>query len=38
MGMHVPFGPMLGVAALIYFFGVHHWVDAYFFGTVAALF
>jgi leader peptidase (prepilin peptidase)/N-methyltransferase len=30
MGVHVPFGPMLGVASLIYFFGVHHWVDAYF--------
>jgi leader peptidase (prepilin peptidase)/N-methyltransferase len=30
MGVHVPFGPMLGVAALIYFFGLHRWVDAYF--------
>lgn len=30
LGAHVPFGPMLGVAALIYFFGVHRWVDAYF--------
>ena len=30
IGVHVPFGPMLGVAALIYFFGAHHWVDAYF--------
>jgi leader peptidase (prepilin peptidase)/N-methyltransferase len=30
LGAHVPFGPMLGVAALIYFFGAHHWVDAYF--------
>lgn len=29
-GVHVPFGPMLGVAALIYFFGAHRWVDAYF--------
>ena len=29
-GVHVPFGPMLGVAALIYFFGLHRWVDAYF--------
>ncbi len=29
-GVHVPFGPMLGVAALIYFFGAHEWVDAYF--------
>ncbi len=30
LGVHVPFGPMLGVAALVYFFGLHHWVDAYF--------
>jgi leader peptidase (prepilin peptidase) / N-methyltransferase len=30
MGVHVPFGPMLGVGALIYFFGAHRWVDAYF--------
>jgi leader peptidase (prepilin peptidase)/N-methyltransferase len=30
LGAHVPFGPMLGVAALIYFFGAYHWVDAYF--------
>jgi leader peptidase (prepilin peptidase)/N-methyltransferase len=30
LGAHVPFGPMLGVAALIYFFGAHRWVDAYF--------
>jgi leader peptidase (prepilin peptidase)/N-methyltransferase len=29
-GVHVPFGPMLGVAALIYFFFAHRWVDAYF--------
>lgn len=29
-GVHVPFGPMLGVAALIYFFGAARWVDAYF--------
>lgn len=29
-GVHVPFGPMLGVAALIYFFAAHTWVDAYF--------
>ena len=32
LGVHVPFGPMLGVAALIYFFGLHRWVDAYFDG------
>ncbi len=30
LGAHVPFGPMLGVAALIYFFGAHRSVDAYF--------
>ena len=30
LGVHVPFGPMLGLAALIYFFGLHRWVDAYF--------
>lgn len=30
LGVHVPFGPMLGVAALIYFFGLHRGVDAYF--------
>ena len=30
LGVHVPFGPMLGVAALIYFFGAHLWVNAYF--------
>jgi len=29
-GVHVPFGPMLGLATLIYFFWAHHWVDAYF--------
>jgi leader peptidase (prepilin peptidase) / N-methyltransferase len=30
LGVHVPFGPMLGVAALIYFFGAHRWMDTYF--------
>jgi len=30
LGMHVSFGPMLGVAALLYFFDAHRWVDAYF--------
>ena len=30
LGVHVPFGPMLGLATLIYFFGLHRWVDAYF--------
>ncbi len=29
-GVHVPFGPMLGLAALIYFFWAHRFVDAYF--------
>jgi leader peptidase (prepilin peptidase)/N-methyltransferase len=29
-GVHVPFGPMLGLAALIYFFWAHRHVDAYF--------
>ncbi len=28
-GVHVPFGPMLGLAALIYFFWAHTRVDAY---------
>jgi len=37
LGVHVPFGPMLGVAALIYFFGGYRWVDAYF-GTLQPLF
>ena len=36
-GVHVPFGPMLGLAALIYFFGLHRWVDAYF-AELAVLF
>jgi leader peptidase (prepilin peptidase)/N-methyltransferase len=30
LGVHVPFGPMLGLAALLYFFWAHHRVDAYF--------
>lgn len=29
-GVHVPFGPMLGLAALLYFFWAHQRVDAYF--------
>ncbi len=29
-GVHVPFGPMLGLAALIYFYWAHTRVDAYF--------
>ncbi len=30
LGVHVPFGPMLGLAALIYFFWAHRYVDGYF--------
>jgi leader peptidase (prepilin peptidase)/N-methyltransferase len=30
LGVHVPFGPMLGVASLLYFFGANRWVDLYF--------
>jgi leader peptidase (prepilin peptidase)/N-methyltransferase len=30
LGVHVPFGPMLGLAALIYFFWAHQRVDAFF--------
>lgn len=37
LGVHVPFGPMLGLAALIYFFWAHRAVDAYF-ADLAALF
>ncbi len=29
-GVEVPFGPMLAIAALIYFLVLHRWVDAYF--------
>lgn len=29
-GVHVSFGPMLGLGALLYFFVLHHWVDPYF--------
>ena len=31
-GVQVPFGPMLAIAALIYFLALHRWVDAYFSG------
>lgn len=31
-GVHVPFGPMLACAGLLYFFWFHRWVDAYFAG------
>jgi len=37
LGVHVPFGPMLGLAALLYFFWAHRFVDAYF-ADLAALF
>jgi leader peptidase (prepilin peptidase)/N-methyltransferase len=30
LGVHVSFGPMLGVAALLYFFVLQEWVDGYF--------
>jgi leader peptidase (prepilin peptidase)/N-methyltransferase len=33
-GVHVPFGPMLAIAAALYFLWLHSWVDAYF--TMAA--
>lgn len=36
-GVHVPFGPMLACAGLLYFFGLHRWVDAYF-ASLAELF
>ncbi len=29
-GVHVPFGPMLACAGLLYFFVLHRWVDDYF--------
>jgi leader peptidase (prepilin peptidase)/N-methyltransferase len=29
-GVHVPFGPMLAIAAALYFLWLHPWVDAYF--------
>jgi leader peptidase (prepilin peptidase)/N-methyltransferase len=30
LGVHISFGPMLGLAALAYFLGLDHWVDLYF--------
>jgi leader peptidase (prepilin peptidase)/N-methyltransferase len=30
LGVHVPFGPMLAIAAALYFLWLHPWVDAYF--------
>jgi len=29
-GVHVPFGPMLAIGAVIYFFGADRWIAAYF--------
>ncbi len=37
LGVHVPFGPMLGVASLLYFFGLNRWIDGYF-GSLEILF
>lgn len=36
-GMHVPFGPMLAVGALIYFLGGDKWIAAYFAQFTSAL-
>ena len=36
-GAHVPFGPMLAAAGLLYFLVLHRWVDAYF-AQIAPLF
>lgn len=30
LGVHVSFGPMLGLGALLYFFVLHRWADPYF--------
>ncbi len=32
LGVHVSFGPMLGLGALLYFFWLYRWVDGYFAG------
>lgn len=32
LGVHVSFGPMLGLGALLYFLGIQHYVDTYFAG------
>ncbi len=36
-GVHVPFGPMLAIAALLYFLVAHRWIDAYFAGVAELL-
>jgi len=36
LGVHVPFGPMLAAAGLLYFLFAHRWVDSYF-ATIAEL-
>ena len=36
-GIEVPFGPMLAIAALLYFLCLHRWVDDYFTGIAAML-
>jgi leader peptidase (prepilin peptidase)/N-methyltransferase len=36
LGVHVSFGPMLGIAALIYFLALHSWFDGYI-STVSSL-
>jgi leader peptidase (prepilin peptidase) / N-methyltransferase len=37
LGAHVPFGPMLAVAGLLYFLVLHRWVDSYFAGIAGLL-
>jgi len=36
-GVHVPFGPMLALAAILYFLVAHRWIDAYFAGIAQML-
>lgn len=36
-GVHVPFGPMLAIAAALYFLWLHSWVDPYFSGLLELL-
>jgi leader peptidase (prepilin peptidase)/N-methyltransferase len=37
LGVHISFGPMLGMAALCYYFGADRWVDLYF-ATLSEIF